>query len=404
MSRGRGISSKQRNALRQKGGKTQGIARLTPGNRALSKRSVRAPKRLGNRNAAIRHSVLRNRAFAGQLRHRSDTRAFARANFRGRFAGKHLASPDWVRFHWRHFHNHIFVIGWIGPVFWPYAYDDFIDYTFYPYGYDTFWPYAYDDVYVSLFGPYAYVNSTYASAKAYRTRGRVQRVPAGGVAQVCTTAASGLTDWPIEQIAEAVEPDDSQQALLTDLKNATAEALALLQSACPSDLPSTPTGRLEAMRTRIETMLKAITIVGPAMDRFYNSLSDEQKARFNALPEGQTARRTRVAGPANLSHGCSSEVAARVPIDRVRKAIDPTQEQAAALKELDEASQRAADLLKANCQADQSLTPPGRIAEMEGRLKTMLKALDLVQPALERFYSTLSDEQKARFNRLPRQG
>ena len=47
------------------------------------------------------------------------------------------------------------MIGWAGPLFWPYAYSDFVDYTFYPYAYDTFWPYAYDDVYEGMFDTYA---------------------------------------------------------------------------------------------------------------------------------------------------------------------------------------------------------------------------------------------------------
>jgi LTXXQ motif family protein len=34
----------------------------------------------------------------------------------------------------------------------------------------------------------------------------------------------------------------------------------------------------------------------------------------------------------------------------------------------------------------------------------MLEALDMVQPALERFYGSLTDDQKERFNRLSRQG
>jgi len=42
---------------------------------------------------------------------------------------------------------------------------------------------------------------------------------------------------------------------------------------------------------------------------------------------------------------------------------------------------------------------------MEQRLAAMLRAVDLVQPALARFYGSLSDEQKERFNRLsPSQG
>ena len=49
------------------------------------------------------------------------------------------------------------------------------------------------------------------------------------------------------------------------------------------------------------------------------------------------------------------------------------------------------------------MTPTGRAAAMELRLKAALQALDVVQPALDRFYGLLSDEQKERFNRLPRQ-
>ncbi len=242
-----------------------------------------------NRTTAIQKSVLRNRSITGVPKgaNKGIDRQLARSNFRGQLAGKHIGDPQWARFHRRHF----FVIGWFGPLFWPYAYDDFIDYTFWPYAYDTFWPYAYDDVYVSLFGPYAYAGSAYASAPAYREGGRVQRVPAGGVAQICSAEGTGLTDWPIEQISQVVEPNDRQRGLLDELKNATASAVEEMKSACPSDLADTPTGRIAAMRIRLEAMLKAVTLVRPALDRFYNSLSDEQKARFNAVPEAAQARR-----------------------------------------------------------------------------------------------------------------
>jgi hypothetical protein len=347
--------------------------------------------------------VLRNRTFAAPSK--GAARALARTNFRGQFAGKHHAVPRWAHFHRRHAYRHIFVIGWIGPLFWPYAYDDFIEYTFWPYAYDTFWPYAYDDVYVSLFGPYAYVSSTYANAAVYREGGRVQRVPRGGVAQVCSVTASGLTDWPVERIAQAVEPNEAQRALLAELKSATASAVELMKSACPSDLPGTPTVRLAAMRTRLETMLKAVELVRPALERFYGSLSDEQKARFNALPVEPTARRaTRATAEPDLTRVCSGEVAVRMPIDWVRQAVQPTEQQGAALEALNQASLSATELLRAKCDGDQSMTPPGRMEAMERRLKAMLDAINIVQPALDRFYGSLSDEQKARFNRLRRRG
>jgi LTXXQ motif family protein len=351
-----------------------------------------------NRTNAIQKSVLRNRSITGAAK--GANKQLARSNFRGQFANKHIGNPQWARFHRRHF----FVIGWVGPLFWPYAYDDFIDYTFWPYAYDTFWPYAYDDVYVSLFGPYAYAGSAYASAPAYREGRRVQRVPAGGVAQICSAEGTGLTDWPIEQISQTVEPNDRQRGLLDELKNATANAVEEMRSACPSDLPDTPTGRIAAMRNRLEAMLKAVTLVRPALDRFYGSLSDEQKQRFNAVPEATPTRRRAAARTPEQSQACGADVAAPVPIDRIRRVVEPSEAQASALDALDEATRRAAEELKASCQGEANLTPPGRIAAMEQRLKATLDALDKVQPALDRFYGSLSDEQKARFNRLTRQG
>ena len=37
------------------------------------------------------------------------------------------------------------------------------------------------------------------------------------------------------------------------------------------------------MESRLEVMLAAVKIVRPALNGFYQSLSDEQKARFNAV-------------------------------------------------------------------------------------------------------------------------
>ena len=46
-----------------------------------------------------------------------------------------------------------------------------------------------------------------------------------------------------------------------------------------------------------------------------------------------------------------------------------------------------------------------RIDVMEQRLDAMLRAINIVQPALQKFYGSLTDEQKERVNRLaPVQG
>jgi hypothetical protein len=97
---------------------------------------------------------------------------------------------------------------------------------------------------------------------------------AEGAPQICTGEAAGLTDFPIERIAQQVQPDQDQQHLLDDLKAATAKAVDILRSACPTELPSTPTGRLASMRQRVTAMLQAVQVVRSALEPFCQSLSD----------------------------------------------------------------------------------------------------------------------------------
>ena len=175
----------------------------------------------------------------------------------------------------------------------------------------------------------------------------------------------------------------------------------MLKSGCPKDLPSIPTGRLAAMEGRLQVMLAAVQTVRPALERFYQSLSDEQKARFNAIApaddRGAAAKDQR-----DLTKLCDERApgVTDLPIDRIAQAVQPTPTQRAALDELQEASVKAAERLKANCPTYETLTPTGRVEAMEKRLEATLDAVKTVQPALAKFYNSLSDEQKARFNSL----
>jgi hypothetical protein len=346
--------------------------------------------------------ILRNAAFANAASRDPATRALARSTFQGRFAQSGFRDSRFGDFRDRRFGDRRgfrgIVIGWVGPVFWPYAYDD---------------------VYDGIFGAYAPDYSTaYASVptsgRRQATRGPVAAgLPAAGSAQICSGEASGLTDWPIERIAQQVGPDDVQRSLLDQLKDATAKAVNLLQSACATDLPSTPTGRLAAMRQRTASMLQAVQIVRPALDKFYQSLSDEQKERFIGLDAQGAPKATRTANrqQPNLAQaqacGGSTKQVTSLPINQIRQVLHPNDAQQAALDELNNATAQAASLLKENCAQDaqdQPITPPARLAAMETRLSGMLKAIDTVQPAMAKFYNSLTDEQKARFDRLgPRQ-
>jgi LTXXQ motif family protein len=391
-------------------------ARITPGG-AIHGAATHRLAAAGTRTAAVGALHAGGLARTGNI-----VRAGNVARAHAVFGQRAISNVAWQsHFGWARFHGRFccslwpwwssgIVIGWFGPLFWPYAYYDFFDYVFWPYAYDDFWPYAYNDIYYGIYGPYAY--SGYASAdpgpgpgvRSGSPRRVVSRTPDGtqrAAADVCTSQASELTDWPIERITEVVQPTDAQRALLDELKVANAKAIGILQGACPNDLPSIPTGRLAAMENRLQVMLAAVQTVRPALDRLYQSLSDEQKARFNAVGLANDAAAGR--DQRNLTTLCDQRTpgVTDLPIDRIAQAVRPTSaQQQASLDELKDASLKAAEGLKANCPSYQALTPTGRVEAMEKRLDAMLATVKTVQPALTKFYDGLSDEQKARFNSL----
>jgi histone H3/H4 len=365
-------------------------ARLAGGGRfaTASPRMVGGP---GIRAAHLGRGVIGHRAI-GNVAWQS---RFASSRFHGRFVGSR----------WWPWWRGGLVIGWIGPLFWPYAYYDLFDYVYWPYAYDDFWPYAYDDVYYGLYGRYAYIPSGTSSPAHRASSGRHRVARPDGTppraADVCNDDAAQLTNWPIERIAEVVEPTDAQRPALDELRAASAKAIDMLKAGCPKDLPSIPTGRLAALESRLQVMLAAVQTVRPALGRFYQSLSDEQKARFNAIApadDPDAAGKDR----RDLTKFCDEKTpgVTDLPIARIAQAVQPTPAQRDALDELQEASAKAAERLKVDCPTYQTLTPTGRVEAMEKRLEATLTAVRTVQPALAKFYNSLSDEQKARFNSL----
>jgi LTXXQ motif family protein len=350
--------------------------------------------------------ILKNPVFASTSA-RATGMSLSNWTFRG-----HYAQSALFRDHNRHRHLGV-VLGFAGLVFWPYAYDDFVDYTFAPYAYDTFWPYAFDDVYAGIYGGYAPEYQSPEDAYAYagapgseRAFSRASRdttranAPLGGAARVCSGEAQGLTDFSIQKISGQVQPTRDQQALLDELNAATVKAVQILQAACPTDLPSTAIGRLAAMRARVNAMLQAVQTVGPALDKFYHSLNDEQRARFNAMDQGdqQTAQASR----ADTDRFCKGQDRAqgRLPVDRIERTLKLSSSQEEGLKALDDATIKADEILQSQCKPAETLTPTGRLAAMADRLRAMSTALEMTQTALTKFYGSLSDEQKAQFDRI----
>jgi hypothetical protein len=292
-------------------------------------------------------------------------------------------------------------------VFWPYAYSDIFDYAFWPGGYDDgYWDYAYDGFVDGLFwGEYGPPDAyAYAPAPASRSR----RVSYAGVQELCTQPGTGITAWPYADIERKVGLNADQKQLLDGVRKAGGDAAATFKASCPAEnmFPLTPPGRLTAMTGRLQATLDAVKIVQPALDKFYNSLSDEQKERFNALGPKRLATNAEAnAALPQDSKSCSEAKPglANLPIEKIADVVKPTDTQQDAFKQLQDATGKAVSLLQAACPEDVPITPPGRLAAMEKRLQAMVDAAKTVKPALDGFYTSLSNEQKARFDRIGQQ-
>jgi len=309
---------------------------------------------------------------------------------------------DWW---WRHPHGGY---GWVGPVFWPYAYYDLYDYTWWGWGYDPyFWDYGYGDIYAGLFGPYDYdALSGYADYLPGRGGSRQpttsNRSSAATLADMCGSDSRNIAGFPIDQFRSAIDPNAEQSAALDDLAAASQQASEIILNSCPKDVPLTAPSRLAAMQQRLEAMRSAVETLRPPLDKFYGLLSDDQKAKVTALvADQQRARRGRAPRESTADTAtCNPAQPAAIewPGDLIERNVKPTDAQRASLDALRDATTKAEDMLKSSCPPTDARTPPARLAAVDARLDTMLQAIGTVRPALDSFYNSLSDEQKAAFD------
>jgi hypothetical protein len=358
------------------------------------------------RSRAVR-SALSSHAVAGALQNRG---ALRNPGNRARIAAT-AATAGWHdgrgRGWWRHGNGGY---GWVGPLFWPFAYYDIYDYTMWGYGDDpSFWDYGYNDIYAGMFAPYGYDDLTGYLPSGGTGAGTAQASQAAAAAhptpdqltQMCGDDAGGIAGLPIDRIQQALAPNDAQRAALDDLANASMKAAAAIKAACPTQISLTAPARLAVMQQRVEAMISAVGTVQPALDKFYGLLNDEQKARLNAIGQDQRGKSAaRKTGSPAQNCGSAQPGVTEWPTAEIDAKLHPTDTQRASLKALQDSSAKAADMLKNACQPDDALTPPARLAAVGKRLDVMLQAVKMVRPALDDFYGKLTDEQKAQFEAI----
>jgi hypothetical protein len=140
----------------------------------------------------------------------------------------------------------------------------------------------------------------------------------------------------------------------------------------------------------------------PPLAKLYARLRHEQKVQFNALANDQ--RKGSASRDGLPQCGGNRAAAPDWPVDEIERRLRPTAAQRVALQTLRDANTKAADLIRMSCpDMKGAATPPARLAATARRLDVMLQAIKPVRKALDDFYASLSEAQKAQFEGIGRQ-
>jgi hypothetical protein len=235
------------------------------------------------------------------------------------------------------------------------------------------WPFAYDNIFTTAFA---------------------------------TTAERSADECPqsldasamVERIRAAIGPNAEQMAKLQRLGGAIAAAANYLGKSCPAEIPAQPIARLQLMDSQIQILTMAADMIRQPLQEFEQSLTDEQRAKFNGGPVGRnaSARADKTKRPA-----CGSAAPAiDWSIGEIDKSVQPTEAQRSALSDVQQAFGKAASDLQAHCPTSVPRSAVGRLDTIEARLDATWRAILSIQVALEDFESQLSDEQKGRLQAM----
>jgi hypothetical protein len=213
----------------------------------------------------------------------------------------------------------------------------------------------------------------------------------------CTGLVPEPANLPIEQIRQTIHPAPDQEAALDHLRASSSQASGIIKSMCSSSVPLTPIGRLDAAKQQVDATIRALEIVRGGLANLYDSLGDEQKRLFNAMNSSNDR-----AWPAgDIVTMCSQQAESfDLPVSRIEQVVQPAANQRSTFDELKKATQSATEQLRSSCPSAVPLSSMARVDTATTGLRAVADAIKSIRPALDNFYASLNDEQKARFNMM----
>jgi hypothetical protein len=205
-----------------------------------------------------------------------------------------------------------------------------------------------------------------------------------------------VTNPPIDQIRQTIHLTIDQEAALDDLAAALSRARDIIRSSCQASVPLTPLGRLDSAELQLNANIKATGLVRSPLERFYQALNDDQKRQIDAMTGSAGGR------PAGYMAGLCNRQGGFIdlPVQHIEEVVQPTAQQQSVFDDLKKETQNAEDQLNLSCETAVANSPVARLDTIKARLSAMADAIKAVRPNLEKFYASLSDDQKARFNMM----
>jgi hypothetical protein len=166
-------------------------------------------------------------------------------------------------------------LGWVGTAAWPSAYQDILTFTFWPaQNGQAIRGRGFDLIAATVAGtPSTKPRQVATTGSATATR-----------ADACADSENVDDKWPTDRIEKTLQLTAEQRAALDQLQQATAQAIKTIKVGCRDDTAWPAPARLDAMVQQLWAVRDAGIFIRAPLKKFYDSLSDSQKANFLVQP------------------------------------------------------------------------------------------------------------------------
>jgi hypothetical protein len=286
--------------------------------------------------------------------------------------------------------------------FWPSAPQNIFDYVLSSQE-SGLWEHSHGAIVASMFARASKVadereEADLVSVKIEQTTGTAS---INGDEPVCGEYTASRVEAETKQLHDTLALADDQKIVLAELRFALLNADEEITADCPRGIPATLPDRLRVMQDRLWAIRVTATGLRAPLQAFYNALTNEQRAKLDANPP--SGRERKKGAPANEAAELCHVLAQRSPqwpADQIARAVRPNKDQQASLEALSQTSSQMNLMMMGSCPKKTPVTPLARFDAALDRLDAMFLSATTIVTAVDDFYRTLSDEQKAKLDTL----